>query len=153
LHKSGELLKRLNGSFCHDVHGKIPQCHQSHSADIGAADCKKCHQAHMPTVVTYGADTPNKFCSACHGKANSMLVASKAKHGKFLCVSCHQNKHKTLPTCQECHGSPHPAGIMAKFPACGMCHKIAHDLNNWTAVEKQEKPVKHGKPGKAGKKR
>lgn len=146
---------RLNCSFCHDVHGKIPQCtqcHQSHSADIGAGDCKKCHQAHMPTVVAYGADTPNKFCAACHGKVNSMLVASKAKHGKFLCVSCHQNKHKTVPTCLECHGSPHPAGIMVKFPACGMCHKIAHDLNNWPAVGIQEKPVKHVKPGKPGKK-
>lgn len=152
---------RLNCSFCHDVHGKIPQCtqcHQSHSADITAADCKKCHQAHMPTVVTYSNDTPNKFCAACHTKANSMLTASKAKHGKFLCASCHQTKHKTVPACQECHGSPHPAGIMNKFPSCGMCHKVAHDLNNWPVAEKQEKakpaaeaPVKHVKPAKTRK--
>lgn len=146
---------KLNCSFCHDIHGKIPQCvqcHKPHSADMGAGDCKKCHQAHMPTVVAYGNDTPNKFCAACHNKANSLMVASKAKHGKFLCVSCHQNKHKTVPNCQECHGSPHPAGIMNKFPACGMCHKIAHDLNNWPVAEKQEAPAKPAKPAKPGKK-
>jgi len=143
---------KLNCSFCHDVHRKIPQCvqcHKSHSADIGADDCKKCHQAHMPTVITYGNDTPNKLCAACHGKVNSMLSASKAKHGKFLCVSCHQNKHKAIPNCQECHGSPHPAGIMNKFPDCHTCHNIAHDLNNWPpAAEKQEKPAKPTKAGK-----
>ncbi|MGC1455696.1 MAG: cytochrome C, partial [Nitrospirota bacterium] len=40
------------------------------------------------------------------------------------------------PVCQDCHGSPHPAGIMAKFPKCGECHNIAHDLNNWSASPK-----------------
>jgi predicted CXXCH cytochrome family protein len=142
---------KLSCSYCHDVHGKIPQCvqcHKSHSADIVATDCKKCHQAHMPTVVTYDASTPNKFCAACHDSANSTLTASKAKHGKFLCVSCHYNKHKTVPNCQECHGSPHPAGIMAKFPVCGSCHNIGHDLNNWPVVEKQGTATKHEKPAK-----
>lgn len=145
---------KLNCSFCHDVHGKIPQCvqcHKSHSADIGAGDCKKCHQAHMPTVVTYAADTPNKFCAACHGKVSNQLSASKAKHGKFLCSSCHQNKHKAMPKCQDCHAKPHPAGIMAKFPVCGTCHNIAHDLNNWPVSNQQEKQP--AKPAKAGKKK
>ena len=45
-----------------------------------------------------------------------------------------------VPKCQDCHSSPHPAGIMSKFPKCGDCHKIAHDLNNWTATETQEAP-------------
>jgi hypothetical protein len=29
---------------------------------------------------------------------------------------------------------------MAKFPKCSECHKIAHDLNNWTATEPQAAP-------------
>ena len=141
---------KLNCSFCHDVHGKIPQCvqcHKPHSADMGAGDCKKCHQAHMPTVVTYPADVPNKFCGACHTVPNSELSASKTKHGKLLCVKCHQNKHKTVPACQDCHGKMHPAGMMAKFSTCGTCHNTAHNLNNWP-VQKQEK-----QPAKATKKK
>jgi len=125
---------KLACSFCHDVHGKIPQCtqcHKAHSADQGPGDCKKCHKAHMPKSVAYAADTPSKQCAACHTKAYSMLVASKAKHKTLLCVTCHQEKHKMVPKCQDCHGVPHAAGMMAKFPKCGDCHGIAHDLNNW----------------------
>lgn len=125
---------KLNCSFCHDVHGKIPQCtqcHKAHSAEQTAGDCKKCHKAHQPKNVAYGSDTPSKQCGACHSKALNLLVASKAKHKSLLCVTCHQEKHKMVPKCQDCHGVPHASGIMAKFPKCGDCHGIAHDLNNW----------------------
>jgi hypothetical protein len=133
----------LHCSMCHDVHRKIPectQCHQPHAADMSAAECKKCHKPHMPTEVTYAADTPSKDCGACHSRELSLLTASKTKHAALACATCHQDKHKMMPKCQDCHGSPHPAGIMAKFPKCGMCHNIAHDLNNWTAAAPQEKP-------------
>ena len=142
---------KLNCSFCHEVHGKIPlctQCHKPHSADMGPGDCKKCHQAHMPTVVTYGADTPNKSCAACHATPHNELAATKTKHNKVTCVKCHQNKHKTVPNCQDCHGTPHPAGMMAKFNTCGTCHNTAHNLNNWTATEKPDKAAKPAPKGK-----
>jgi hypothetical protein len=29
---------------------------------------------------------------------------------------------------------------MSKYPKCGDCHSIAHDLNNWSAVDKKEAP-------------
>jgi hypothetical protein len=107
-----------------------------------AADCKNCHKAHMPLVVTYGTTLPNKNCAACHKNAMSLLSASKTKHGKLLCVTCHQNKHKMLPKCQDCHGTPHPAGLLAKFNKCQECHNIAHDLNNWTNAPAPAKAVK-----------
>lgn len=137
-------------SFCHNVHGRKPdctQCHKSHSADIAKTDCKACHKAHMPLVVTYKSDTPNKFCAACHKRPFNLLSASKAKHSKLACVYCHQNKHKAMPKCTDCHGVPHPAGLMAKFPKCGECHYIAHDLNHWVtpvegAAAGAAKPVK-----------
>jgi predicted CXXCH cytochrome family protein len=132
-----------NCSFCHDVHRKKPectQCHKPHSAEMTAADCKKCHKAHMPKAVTYAAETPSKFCAACHKPVYDMLTASKVKHATFLCAFCHQEKHKMVPKCQDCHGVPHPAGIMAKFPVCGECHKIAHDLNNWPPAASKEAP-------------
>jgi len=121
-------------SFCHNVHGKIPQCtqcHKPHSPDMTAAECKRCHQAHMPTAVTYGADTPNKMCGSCHKKAFDLLAKSDAKHKAVACVTCHKEKHKYVPTCQSCHGVPHPAGMLARFTKCGDCHNIAHNLNHW----------------------
>jgi hypothetical protein len=131
-------------STCHNVHGKVPQCtqcHKPHATDMGAGECKKCHKAHMPKMVAYAADIPSKDCGACHGKALEALTASAAKHKAFACAFCHQAKHKTVPKCQDCHGSPHPAGIMAKFPKCSECHNVAHDLNRFTAAaEKKEAP-------------
>lgn len=123
-------------SFCHNIHGKIPQCtqcHKSHSPDMTAADCKRCHQAHMPTAVAYGSDTPNKMCSSCHKKAYDLLAASDAKHKDVKCVICHKDKHKAVPTCQSCHGTPHPAGMLSRFTSCGECHSVAHNLNHWDA--------------------
>jgi hypothetical protein len=133
-------------STCHNVHRKVPQCtqcHKPHAAEMGAGDCKKCHKAHMPKVVAYASDIPSVDCAACHKKAFALLNASGAKHKTFACAFCHQAKHKMIPKCQDCHGSKHPAGIMAKFPKCGDCHNIAHDLNHWpeagTAKEMKKK--------------
>ena len=133
----------LDCSFCHSVHRQVPQCtqcHKPHSAEMAAADCKKCHKAHMPKLVTYAADTPSKNCGSCHKKAFDLLAASGAKHKALACAFCHQEKHKMIPKCTDCHGSPHPAGILRKFQKCGDCHSIAHDLNNWAAVETKEAP-------------
>jgi len=135
----------LGCSTCHNVHGKIPeclQCHKPHSAEMTAAECKKCHKPHMPTVVTYASDVPSKDCAACHKLVYETLTNSNAKHKTFACAFCHQTKHKMMPKCTDCHGVPHPAGIMAKFPKCGECHNIAHDLNHWPAkaAEKKETP-------------
>lgn len=141
---------KLACSFCHNVHGKIPactQCHKPHSADMGAADCKRCHKAHMPTAVTYAADTTNKMCASCHKKANDLLMASSTKHKAVACVTCHKDKHKNIPACQNCHGTPHPAGMLAKFGKCGDCHNIAHDLNRWDSVKKPEATPAAAKKG------
>lgn len=121
-------------STCHNTHGKIPdctQCHKPHSGEQVNADCKQCHQAHMPKAIVYDDKTPSKNCAACHKTAYSMLAASISKHKELSCVACHQAKHKMVPQCQSCHGTPHPEAILAKFPKCGHCHSIAHDLNNF----------------------
>jgi hypothetical protein len=128
-------------SFCHSVHGKVPQCtqcHKPHSADMAVTDCKLCHKAHMPKVVTYADDIASAKCGACHGKALELLSASKAKHHDLTCAFCHKEKHKMVPKCQDCHGTPHPEGMMKKFPRCGECHNIAHDLNHWPAEQPKE---------------
>lgn len=156
LRKNKSKHSALACSFCHNVHGKIPectQCHKPHSKEMVQADCKKCHQAHMPLVVTYGADTQSKLCASCHKKAYDLLMASTAKHKSVLCVTCHQAKHKTVPKCQDCHGMPHPAGMMAKFPKCSQCHNIAHDLNHWSADMAPEAAAQGAKKAAAPKKK
>ncbi len=140
---------------CHDVHRKVPECvkcHRPHSAEMSQADCNKCHKAHRPKVVAYGADVPNRDCGACHKQAFALLSATPTKHKSVPCVKCHESKHKTVPDCRQCHGDKHPAAIMKRFPKCGMCHNIAHDLNHWG-----EGPAAPGKakgaPAKGSKKR
>jgi hypothetical protein len=88
----------------------------------------------MPKNVAYNDKIPSKDCAACHKKANDLLSASTFKHSKLSCVACHQAKHKMVPQCQSCHGTPHPASMLAQFPKCGFCHSIAHDLNNFKTV-------------------
>ncbi|HEX9021936.1 MAG TPA: cytochrome C [Nitrospirota bacterium] len=132
----------LDCSTCHDVHRKVPQCTQCHTPHSGkiSGGCKQCHKAHMPKLVTYSADIPSKDCGMCHQKVIELFKTTTSKHKPFECAFCHQEKHRMIPKCQDCHGSPHPEGIMAKFPKCGKCHNIAHDLNNWTAAETKEAP-------------
>jgi predicted CXXCH cytochrome family protein len=155
-HKSKHTA--LACTTCHGgLHRQKPQCvqcHKPHSSDMNQTACGTCHKAHMPKNVTY-TDVPSKLCAGCHKTAFEQLSASTAKHHAFNCSFCHQLKHRVVPKCQDCHGSPHPAGIMAKFPKCYDCHKIAHDLNNWTVPEKKE-PVKQAplkqEPARKGKK-
>jgi len=126
-------------SECHDVHRKVPECTKCHVPHAGkiTGGCKQCHKAHMPKLVTYSADIPSKDCGACHKKVADLFVTNTSKHKPLECAFCHKEKHRMVPACQDCHGSPHPAGIMAKFQKCGRCHNIAHDLNNWSEVGSQ----------------
>ncbi len=146
-------------SSCHDVHRKIPECvkcHRPHSTEMAQADCKKCHRAHQPSVVAYGPDVPNKDCSACHKKAFELLSASPAKHKAVACVKCHANMHRTVPACEQCHPQKHQAQLMKKFPRCGTCHYIAHDLNNWpvaSAPAKEKAAAAKEKAPRKGKKK
>ncbi|MDA8163893.1 MAG: hypothetical protein M0017_02510 [Desulfobacteraceae bacterium] len=122
---------KLACTTCHEKHGQKPECmkcHQPHQPEMTMADCTSCHKAHMPLQVTYGKETPSKQCAACHAAAYQLLTASHAKHSQLTCATCHQEKHGMVPKCADCHGAPHPEGMMAKFSKCGDCHGIAHNL-------------------------
>lgn len=122
---------KLFCSTCHKAHRDVPEClkcHQPHSAEMVNKDCSLCHPAHMPLVITYGSDMPDKNCAACHKNISDMLKGHASKHSALSCVSCHKEKHKYVPACESCHGSPHPAAMVQKFPKCNMCHINAHSL-------------------------
>lgn len=133
LEEHESLHTQLDCTACHSEHGLIPdciQCHQPHSDEMGQEDCSRCHQAHKPLVVAYEESTPSIHCAACHNQAYDLLQASSTKHHDLNCAACHQARHKMIPECQDCHGEPHPAGILSRFESCGACHGIAHDLNS-----------------------
>jgi len=135
--KEGEELEKyptkhslLACNTCHVQHGYIPsclKCHKPHLAGQTNKDCKLCHAAHRPVPVLYGMNIPNKYCTACHPKIGKMLASTHTKHRKLKCVFCHRGRHKIIPTCQACHGEPHPY-VMVKGRKCLDCHNDAHAL-------------------------
>lgn len=132
LQKHPSLHTELSCSECHNAHGLIPncmQCHEPHIDNQQMAECLACHKVHMPADVAYAEDIPSTQCAACHDTAYDLLVNSQVKHADLACATCHQDTHKMIPKCEDCHGVPHPAGLLAKFPTCGDCHGIAHNLN------------------------
>jgi len=118
---------------CHsEKHGRIPacsECHESHSpmAVLDTPDCLACHPVHTPLMITYPVTQSKAVCAGCHDVAYDLLEANKTKHSALTCAKCHP-KHGYLPKCQDCHGEPHNPNIHQKYPVCGSCHTIAHDL-------------------------
>ncbi len=131
----------LDCSKCHDVHRKFPpctRCHVPHSGKI-AGGCNLCHKAHMPKLSAYPDAAPSEDCGMCHKIVAGLFRATTSKHKSLSCTFCHQQRHRMIPACENCHGTPHPKDMMARFPKCGECHNIAHDIN-WTAEETVETP-------------
>jgi hypothetical protein len=125
------LHSKLFCTTCHKAHRDVPpclKCHQAHSPEMLDKDCVTCHPAHQPRTIAYGADMPSQLCAACHKTISDTLTSVETKHAKMACVFCHKEKHKYVPACESCHGSPHPAGMIQQFPKCNMCHISAHSL-------------------------
>jgi predicted CXXCH cytochrome family protein len=125
------LHSKLFCTTCHKAHRDVPpclKCHQPHSSDMTDKDCMSCHPAHQPKTITYGSDMASKNCAACHNTISHTLTSTATKHSPLACVYCHKEKHKYVPACESCHGSPHPPGMVQRFPKCDMCHISAHSL-------------------------
>lgn len=122
---------KLACTSCHAAHREVPpcmNCHKPHSEIMTNDDCQTCHPAHQPRTITYGTDMPSVQCSSCHTTIYGQISDGTSKHSTLACVYCHKEKHAYVPACEDCHGSPHPASMMAKFNKCGMCHMNAHTL-------------------------
>jgi hypothetical protein len=118
-------------TMCHSAHKDVPpcmMCHRPHTAEMVNKDCLTCHPAHQPLTITYGQDMPSKYCAPCHQNISDMLKSAQTKHTALECVFCHKERHKTIPTCETCHGSPHPPAMIAQFKECNGCHISAHSL-------------------------
>jgi len=116
---------------CHTEHRYVPNCmdcHEKHAEEMEFEACVACYPVHMPTFVAYVPDAPSTYCGACHKTAFGLLDKSKFKHHEVACTSCHPDEHRTTLPCVQCHPAPHAQGILDKFPKCGQCHGVAHDL-------------------------
>jgi hypothetical protein len=138
---------------CHPGHppavkNPIAQCTKCHlrtkKGHFTVSGCLNCHMnPHTPLKITFKDGQP---CLNCHESQIQLLSESKSKHSVLDCTICHQGKHKTIPECRNCHGSPHPAGIMRKFPKCDDCHTAAHDPYN-SAAPAANVPAEQPPPG------
>jgi len=112
-----------------------------HKSEVSCLDCHK--NPHKPLNIVLAAKTTEP-CLTCHTEQIQQLKESPSRHSSQYCsschdvhrkipecVKCHENRHKTVPGCQQCHPGKHPASIMKRFPKCGRCHNVAHDLNHW----------------------
>ena len=121
----------LDCNACHKVHGKYlecTECHTPHSPDMKYEDCLKCHIPHAPTLLEYGSSIDPALCGACHKDEVSELEANTTKHHQLNCAYCHRRRHKSVLTCMECHGEPHPGSIHSQYPDCHACHDTPHAL-------------------------
>ena len=75
----------------------------------------------LPDDVTW-----KQTCGACHEGVYSTWTASPSKHSGVACADCHE-QHGQIPECSKCHGQPHDARMLAKFPRCLDCHMDAHN--------------------------
>ena len=122
-------------SSCHsESHGRIPgcaECHESHSPAVtmDTPQCLVCHPVHTPLQIAYSDGVENNLiCAGCHDQAFNQLRDHQTLHSALACAECHPT-HKELMACQDCHGdAPHNPAIHKKYPVCGACHSIAHDL-------------------------
>ena len=127
--------EELDCQSCHESHrpkvaDNIPLCNDCHSGEphYEIQGCTDCHNPHTPLDVTLQGDSKD-VCRTCHNPVYEVLSASTAKHRDLSCMTCHEGLHKTIPLCTGCHMQPHAASMLQRFPQCGNCHGIAHNLN------------------------
>lgn len=133
-----EQLKKFpsahSGQACQDCHsqrhGRIPscfECHQPHFPNQALAACQACHPVHKPRETVFAADSAAATCAACHNDVFLKWSKTPSRHGQVNCTACH-SKHGLVPNCTECHKSPHPPQMLARFSTCLVCHVDPHDL-------------------------
>lgn len=123
-----------SGQACQDCHsqrhGRIPscfECHQPHFPNQALSTCAGCHPVHKPREIVFAADSAAATCADCHSGAFGKWSKTPSRHGQVNCTACH-SRHGFVPNCADCHQSPHPPQMTARFNDCLVCHMDPHDL-------------------------
>lgn len=113
----------------HGYRPKCTECHeQPHSPFVSSRDCMQCHPVHNVSVLLYTDSISNSACAGCHDKAGSDLQQGHLAHALLNCTFCHAAEHGAIPTCQDCHDTPHSADMLKGFDGCNGCHGNPHNL-------------------------
>ncbi len=140
--KNGRGAHRLECRECHETFHSfrrglayedvLPACADCHGAPHGDSDqmstCKACHTVPHAPVASLTLKTLEPFCTTCHADAGKRMESGRVDHNKLKCILCHSDRHGYVPTCQECHGAPHPQEMVQDFESCLDCHGNPHDL-------------------------
>lgn len=120
-------------SDCHiERHGYLPKCtechEEPHSTFESSRGCMQCHPVHNVSIMLYSDDIPNSPCAGCHGDEAQQLTMGHLAHAKLNCTFCHANEHGNIPSCEDCHATPHSQAMIKDFAGCADCHGNAHAL-------------------------
>jgi predicted CXXCH cytochrome family protein len=144
-----------DGSAHYEVEVACLSCHNPHQPLNVTLEgehkkvCISCHAGPNKQMVANPSKHATFACNFCHADTHGTIpdcVDCHEPHSEAVtqadCATCHK-PHKPLELmyppstastlCAACHGQPHAASMHERFPKCGECHNIAHDLNNWPA--------------------
>lgn len=141
--KNGQGAHRIECRECHETfHGfrrglryedVLPTCTSCHDKPHGESKemvaCTTCHAVPHAPLASLELKTLQPFCASCHADAESRIASGRLDHSRLKCVLCHSDRHGYVPTCQECHGTPHPQEIIEEFAGCLDCHGNPHNLS------------------------
>ncbi|MBN2645690.1 MAG: hypothetical protein JXR59_09490 [Desulfuromonadaceae bacterium] len=120
-------------SDCHQQkHGYLPKCtechEQPHNPFVSSQNCMLCHPVHNVSTLSYGEHVPNDGCQGCHSDQVAQLKKGHLAHSLLNCTFCHADEHGMVPTCADCHDTPHSPEMLKGFSGCAACHGNPHDL-------------------------
>lgn len=117
---------------CHPDHtaGQVAtlacqSCHTDHP-HYALNGCTDCHRdPHRPLATLTETSRPaRKECLSCHPDVGTRMAERPGKHAKMFCSSCHV-KHKSVPSCLDCH-RPHQDNQIGSD--CASCHSYHSPL-------------------------
>jgi hypothetical protein len=141
--KNGQGAHRMECRECHEIFHSfrrgmkykdvLPACTNCHGTPHGDSEqmiaCMNCHTVPHAPLASLDLKILESSCALCHADAGARMASNKVEHAKLKCSLCHSDHHGYVPTCQECHGTPHPDALTEGFEGCLDCHGNPHDLS------------------------
>jgi hypothetical protein len=110
----------------------LPVCSNCHDTPHGTSKpmtaCMSCHTVPQAPLASLDLKILEPSCALCHTDAGARMAKGGVDHNQLHCSMCHSDRHGYVPTCQECHGTPHSAELTEGFADCLDCHGNPHDL-------------------------
>jgi len=141
--KNGQGAHRMECRECHETFNSfrrgmnytevLPACTNCHNTPHGDSEqmlaCTSCHAVPHAPLASLDLKVLEASCALCHIDAGTHMESDRVDHAKLKCTLCHSDHHGYVPTCQECHGTPHSEELTEGTEGCLDCHGNPHDLS------------------------